>query len=171
MSAQYGHICDIVCVSALDKERSHAALMPYLADKFTLLTGQSAVGKTSLLNILVEGCARDVGDLSAKTERGKNTTRHSEIFMLDNGGLLADSPGFNAYELDNFTPEDILDYTLELRAVANDCKFNNCSHIGEDASICAVKRAVAAGEINIDRYTRFCELYRIAKEKEDKKYE
>ena len=146
-------------------------LLDLLAQKFTLLTGQSAVGKTSLLNKLLKTEMLEVGELSKKTARGKNTTRHSQIFVLHNGGLIADSPGFSAFELDNFTPEDIVDYTLEFEGISQQCKYNDCNHIGEDESICAVKRILKEGKINKERYSRYCELFGIAKEKEDKKYE
>lgn len=171
MRTQYGQVAEVLGVTTKNGITGLGNLPEILAGKFSLLTGQSAVGKTSLLNVLLPDRAMQVGEMSAKAERGKNTTRHSEIFVLPNGGLIADSPGFNAFELENFTPEDIIDYTLELKNFSDDCKYNDCNHIGEDESICAVKRAVAEGAFDKERYARFCELFAIAKKMEDKKYE
>lgn len=169
--AEYSNVARVVGVSVFDGIKSFAPLLDLVKGKFAILTGQSAVGKTSILKVLLPNVNMEVGELSSKTARGKNTTRHSEIFVLENGGLIADTPGFSAFELDEFLPEDIIDFTPELKQFSGDCKYNNCNHIGEDEQICAVKRAVRSGDININRYNRFCELYKIAKEKENKKYE
>ncbi len=171
ISAQYRDVAKILGVSAKRGVESLSSLINILRDKFTILTGQSAVGKTSLLRVLLPNVSMEVGELSAKTARGKNTTRHSEIFVLNNGGMIADTPGFSAFELDDFLPEDIIDNTPELARFSGNCKYNNCNHLGESEQICAVKQAVKLGEINIDRYNRYCDLFKIAKDKEDKKYE
>lgn len=171
INEQYSKICPVVLVSALDNSSVHSNLYPLLSGKFSIMTGQSAVGKTSLLKVLLPDVNMEVGDLSKKTARGKNTTRHSEIFVLPNGGLLADTPGFNAFELDDFTPEQIVDNTPELKNYSQNCKYNDCNHIGEDISVCAVKQALKNGEFSDLRYQRYCELFKIAKQKEDKKYE
>ena len=168
---QYKPVCEIYKISALDTKQTNKVLLPILKDRFTVLTGQSAVGKTSILKALLPNVNMEIGDLSAKTERGKNTTRHSEIFLLQNGGLIADTPGFNAFELDDYSPQQILDNYPEFSGFNIKCKFNNCSHINEDISICGVKQAVADNLINKDRYERFCALYKLAKEKESSKYE
>ena len=171
VEAQYQPVCQIVKICAHDGKCVRDTLEPICRNELTLLTGQSAVGKTSALNALLPDIQQEIGGLSAKTDRGKNTTRHSEIFVLQNGGLIVDSPGFSAFVLESFTPEDILDYTVELAHFSKDWKYNNCNHIAESPTICAVKRAVDSGELNRDRYIRFCEIYKIAKEMEDKKYE
>ena len=171
IESQYKPVCKILKTSVLDVERTNKVLLPVLKDKFSVLTGQSAVGKTSILKTLLPNVNMEIGDLSLKTARGKNTTRHSEIFLLNNGGLLADTPGFNAFELDDYSPQQILDNCPEFAEFNTKCKFNNCSHIAENISICGVKQAVRDKLINIDRYNRYCDLYKQAKEKESKKYE
>ncbi len=171
MQEEYGSVCRVIGVSSLNAQEVKEKLGPMLENEFTLLTGQSAVGKTSLLRALLPSVDSEVGTLSKRTERGKNTTRKSEIYELDSGGLIADSPGFSAFMLENFAPEDILDYTIELRALSRECKYNNCKHIGESEEICAVKRAVREGKFNKNRYARFVEIMKVAKELEDKKYE
>ena len=171
IETQYRGISKVFGVSAKFGLDSLRPVIDLLRDKFTILTGQSAVGKTSLLRVLLPNVSMEVGELSAKTARGKNTTRHSEIFVLENGGMIADTPGFSAFELEDFLPENIIDYTPELARFSGNCKYNNCNHLAESEQICAVKRAVKSGDININRYNRYCELFKIAKDKEDKKYE
>ncbi len=165
--AQYGKICEIVLVSALDYNNTATTLNPVLSGKFSILTGQSAVGKTSILNVLVPDIEMETGGIS-KIGRGRNTTRHSEIFVMHNGALIADTPGFNALELDEFTPEDIIDNYPEFKEFK--CKFNDCNHLGEYEKDCKIKQAVKEGKINALRYERYLKLYELAKEKEKKLY-
>lgn len=168
---QYSAVCKIYRTGTKQDRADSALLEAELEGKLAVFTGQSAVGKTSLLRVFAQAADMAVGEMSQKTARGKNTTRHSQIFVLPNGGLIADTPGFSAFELNDFTPEDIVDFTPEFSRFCDECKFNNCRHLGEDASVCAVKRAVECGQMSIDRYDRYCELSKMAKQKEDKKYE
>ncbi len=169
VTAQYGSICKIVLISALDYNTTSVTLNPLLANKFSILTGQSAVGKTSILNCLKPDITSVTGELS-RIGRGRNTTRHSEIFVLDSGAMIADTPGFNAFELDGFTPEDIVDNYIDFHIFSRECKFNNCNHISESFEDCAVKRAVSSGEITQARYDRYKTLFNSALEKEKKQY-
>ena len=166
---QYKGVCDIQMISAHDTHQTATILNPILSGKFSILTGQSAVGKTSILNSLKPEIQMEIGEVS-RIGRGRNTTRHSEIFVLENEALLADTPGFNALELDEFTPEDIIDNYPELHHFGKICKYNNCNHINETEADCAVKRAVKEENMNAERYKRYTMLYNIAKEKERKKY-
>ncbi len=167
--SQYKNVYNIQMISALDFNQTSTILNPILSGKFSILTGQSAVGKTSILNALKPEISQEVGELS-RIGRGKNTTRHSEIYVLENGAMLADTPGFNALELDEFTPEDIIDNYPEFDKLKQDCRYNNCNHIHETLDDCAVKRAVENKLINGERYNRYVTLYNIAKVKESKKY-
>ncbi len=171
LHSQYDAVCPVFGVCAKRGEDGVLPILQRTDGKFAIFAGQSAVGKTSLLRVLLPNSTMAVGELSARTARGKNTTRHSEIFVLDNRGMIADTPGFSAFELDDFLPEDVIDYTVELGKYSSACKYRDCNHLGESVDICAVKRAVASGEMNLQRYERYCELYRCAKEKEDNKYE
>ncbi len=159
----YSRVCEIIVVSSLDDKPTHATLLPILSGKLSILVGQSAVGKTSILNCLIGG-EQLVGDIS-KNGHGKNTTRHSEIFVLDNGGGIADTPGFSALELE-FSPEQIVDSYLEFKPYLNKCRYDNCNHIHEKECDCVVKQAVKRGDISQARYDRYVTLFELAKEKE-----
>ncbi len=169
VTAQYHDVCDIVLISALDYNTTSVILNPILEGKFSILTGQSAVGKTSILNCLKPDITSETGELS-RIGRGRNTTRHSEIFVLDTGAMIADTPGFNAFQLDEFTPEDIVDNYIDFHKFSSRCKYNNCNHINEDAGDCAIKKAVNSGEISRARYERYRTLFTTALEKEKKQY-
>ncbi|EHC13944.1 small ribosomal subunit biogenesis GTPase RsgA [Fischerella thermalis] len=109
-----------------------------LKDNITVLAGPSGVGKSSLINALIPNINLRVGEISGKLARGRHTTRHVELFDLPNGGLLADTPGFNQPDLD-CTPEELAAYFPEARqrlAVAR-CRFSNCLH--RDEPDCAVR--------------------------------
>ena len=167
---QYKNVCKILVVSTFDANKAYRILMPMLKNKLSVLTGQSAVGKTSLLNVLSPNTNEEVGELSKKALRGKNTTRYTQIYVLENGGLLVDSPGFNAFLLDDFTPEQVIDNYPDFSPFKANCKFNNCNHINEAISICAVKDAVKENKISQARYDRFVEIYKKAKQKQEEKY-
>lgn len=119
------------------------------------LAGQSAVGKSSLLNRLL-GLDLKTGELSAKTERGRHTTRHAELISMPSGGLIADTPGFSLLESVPLEPEQIADMYPDFRLHAAGCRFIGCMHISEPD--CAVKEAVAAGEIDKGRYDRYIKI-------------
>ncbi len=125
-----------------------------LSGKLSVLAGQSAVGKTSLINSLF-GLELKTGDLSEKTLRGKHTTTRSEIFEFMDMKLI-DTPGFAV--IDAGVPADELkDYYPEYLELANECKFRGCKHIHEPD--CKVKQAIDSGILSKTRYQRYKEIY------------
>ncbi len=141
----------------------------YISKSFVALAGQSAVGKSSFINALFLNKRAEVGELSAKIDRGKNTTRASEIYYQKDY-MIADTAGFSSLDLD-------LDY-LELSKYYPDfdkymggCRYLDCSHIKEGKDYCVVIDAVESGYINKDRYNRYIALYKDLKEKWEKKYD
>ena len=140
------------------------ALMPVLKDKVTAFAGLSGVGKSTLLNRITGGDLR-VGDVSEKIQRGRHTTRHVELFELDGGGFVLDTPGFSSFELYGVKADELWEYFPEMADMALKCRFRGCSHISEPD--CAVKAKLEAGEIAKSRYDSYVELYNTRKEIKD----
>lgn len=128
-----------------------------LNGKVSALTGNSGVGKTSLLNLLFPGLERETGEISPKHGRGRHTTRLTELFRLPDSGYVADTPGFAALEFSRLTrlePEEIAFCFPEFPA--GKCRFPDCMHRSEPD--CAVRTAVNAGEIAESRYRSYLRL-------------
>lgn len=125
-----------------------AELAGRIAGKVSAFTGNSGVGKSSILNALEPGFHLQTGQVSDKLGRGRHTTRHVELFRLKNGAIVADTPGFSSFDTDRMElrrPEE-LQYTFrEFAPYLNRCRFTGCAHIKEKG--CAVLQAVADGAI------------------------
>lgn len=140
-----------------------------LKDHMTVFAGPSGVGKSSLLNRLVPGLGQETGELSEKIQRGKNTTRHSKLVPLAEGGFVADTPGFTSLYLDHLKYEDLEQYYPEFDDWRDQCRFYGCSHISEPG--CGVKAGLANGAIHQQRYDNYVELYKeIRKSNEENRY-
>lgn len=160
---------DIITVSATTG-RNLKALRAALAGNLSAFAGQSAVGKSSLLNALASGLRLETGDLSKRVERGRHTTRHSEIFELENGSFIADTPGFSLYNLEGVTAASVGTCYRDLFKFLPECKYNMCTHTKESAEDCAVKRAVTRGDLSRGRYERYIKLFEELLTNEKKKY-
>lgn len=121
------------------------------------LAGPSGVGKSSLMNVLLGSEKMETGELSEKIERGKNTTRHSEIFFLGEGGYLFDTPGFSSVEPPFIEPDNLPLYFDEFIPYLTECRFSSCRHLKEKD--CAVKNAVREKMISKSRYESYVQLY------------
>ena len=141
------------------------ALAAAIARKVSAFTGNSGVGKSSILNALQPGFHIRVGEVSDKLGRGRHTTRHVELFRLDNGAIVADTPGFSSFDTEEMElrrPEE-LQYTFrEFAPYLDQCRFTGCAHVKEKG--CAVLAAVKAGEIPVSRHESYVRLYQQAKE-------
>lgn len=139
-----------------------------LYKKVSCFTGQSAVGKSSLLNALLPELCLPVGELSKKVERGRHTTRHAELWPAY-GGAVADTPGFSLLELRELAPEELASFYPEMREHAGECYFTACLHVSEPD--CAVKRLLEEGGLSRGRYERYCELVKELAEMRKHKYD
>ena len=131
-------------------------LKEQMAGKISLLTGPSGAGKSSLLNAVQPGLGLQVRQVSRATSKGKHTTVVREMFPLDIGGYVADTPGLKALALWDIEPEEMDAYFPEMRTLVADCQFSNCTHIREPG--CAIIEAVHKGGINPIRYQSYLRM-------------
>ncbi len=142
-------------------------LRQLLRGKTTVLAGPSGVGKSSLTNLLLPEAAMETGDISEKIQRGRHTTRHSQLFCVEENTYLMDTPGFSFLTLD-MEPQKLKEYFAEFTPYEEDCKFLGCVHVGE--KICGVKEALKSGKVSKSRYSNYLQIYEELKEKERRKY-
>lgn len=143
-------------------------LLSALKGRISVLAGPSGVGKSSILNMLVPGANLATGDVSRKLGRGRHTTRHAQLLPLSGGGFIADTPGFSALSLDFVEKKALGGLFPEIARYAGGCRFTGCLHDKEPD--CAVKEAVARGEIPAVRYQHYQDFLEEVREFEDRKY-
>ena len=147
----------VMFVSTYEKSGVEA-VRDYLRGKTTILAGPSGVGKSSLTNLLQPEAAMETGSISEKIKRGKHTTRHAELFCVEEDTYLMDTPGFSSMYLEEIEPQELKDYFPEFEAYEAECRFQrDCVHIGEP--VCGVKAALAEGKISQSRYDNYGLLY------------
>ncbi len=137
-----------------------------LQGKTTTVAGPSGVGKSSLINCLYPQAEMETGAVSEKIDRGRHTTRHSELFALDGESYIMDTPGFSSLQLFDMEKEELKDFYPEFREYEDGCRFRGCVHVSEPG--CSVKAALAEGRISKVRYHNYTVLYEELKER--KKY-
>ncbi len=137
-------------------------LFDIIKGKTTAFAGVSGVGKSTILSHIV-GSELETGDVSDKISRGRHTTRHVELFKLDDGGYVLDTPGFSSVETEDISAEDLDECFPEIYKAKNGCRFRTCAHIDEPE--CSVKAEVEAGVIPVTRYESYKELYEILRGK------
>ncbi len=144
-------------------------LIELIKGKTSSLVGQSAVGKSSLINMF--GAKMEVGDISVKTKRGKNTTRHTEIWLFEGGVRLADTAGFSRFYLSDIKYSTLMRYYNDFIPYAKHCKYSSCVHIFEKDDECSVKIAKNSGKINLNRYNRYVVIYNELKKQWSRRYD
>ncbi|UAY51689.1 ribosome small subunit-dependent GTPase A [Ferruginibacter albus] len=127
-----------------------------LKNKITLLSGHSGVGKSSFVNTILPELKLKTQDVSGWSGKGMHTTTFAEMFDLSFGGKIIDTPGIRELGLVDISRQELSHYFPEMKAMMNDCQFNNCMHINEPG--CAVKQAVADGNITMERYISYCSI-------------
>jgi ribosome biogenesis GTPase len=127
-----------------------------LQGKVSLLSGHSGVGKSSLLNQIMPGLELRTKDVSGWSGKGMHTTTFAEMYDLPGGGSIIDTPGMREFGLVDLELEEVSHYFPEMRKYIGQCQFNDCMHINEPG--CAVKEAVAAGNIHINRFESYLSL-------------
>lgn len=144
--------------------QSYMDLKETLSNKISAFTGNSGAGKSTLLNAIDTSLNIPTGEISEKLGRGRHTTRHSELYLLDNGGLIADTAGFSTFDTNKYDiirKENLAQCFREFTPYINKCRFNDCSHTKEKG--CAVIQAVQNGVIPKSRHSSYCEMFENAK--------
>ncbi|MBE5884011.1 MAG: ribosome small subunit-dependent GTPase A [Lachnospiraceae bacterium] len=147
-------------------EQGIEQLKGLLRGKTTTVAGPSGVGKSSLVNCLQSGIVMETGSISEKIERGKHTTRHSELIAIEDNTYILDTPGFSSLGLFELEKEALAAFYPEFAEYEKYCKFGGCSHITEP--VCGIRDAVEEGSISRMRYDNYCLLYEELKNR--KKY-
>ncbi|MEO5500345.1 MAG: ribosome small subunit-dependent GTPase A, partial [Ginsengibacter sp.] len=120
------------------------------------LSGHSGVGKSSFINFLIPGADLRTKEVSDWSGKGLHTTTFAEIYDLDFGGKIIDTPGLREFALMDISKTELSHYFPEMRALINECRFNNCMHISEPG--CAVKKAVEEGRIYPERFFSYLNI-------------
>ena len=144
--------CHLMLTSVLEQSGLEE-IKELLDGKTTVVAGPSGVGKSSLTNYLQPKAAMEVGEVSRKIDRGKHTTRHTQLIWIWKDTYFLDTPGFSSLYLQNLLREELKDYFPEFEPYQNDCRFQGCMHISEPD--CAVKKALADGKIHSSRYDNY----------------
>jgi len=134
-----------------------------LAGEISVLSGQSGVGKSTLLNTMFPGLSLETSEISMKLGRGRHTTRHVELIELENGGYVADTPGFSQLDFLELGVEELSTCFREFRELSEGCKFRGCTHLHEPG--CKVREAVDDGAIAAGRYEHYVQFYEEMKDK------
>lgn len=146
----------ILFLSALYQENVEQ-VRALMKDKTTVFAGPSGVGKSTLINAIKPEANMETGAISEKIERGKHTTRHSEIFHVEGHTYMMDTPGFTSLSVEQMDKEELSECFVEFTEYMDQCRFKGCAHINEPG--CAVKAALAAGEISETRYENYKQIY------------
>lgn len=154
--------CKVVFTSVSNREGVEE-IRKLIKGKTTTVAGPSGVGKSSMINLLQSAVKMQTGVLSDKIDRGKHTTRHSELIPIDEDTYILDTPGFSSLNLFDVSTDTLKDYYYEFEGYAAECRFLDCKHISEPD--CGVKKAVESGEVSRLRYENYLTLYRECKEK------
>lgn len=152
-----------VLLTSIETGEGLEAVKSVLQGKVTLLSGHSGVGKSSFINKVFPELNLKTQDVSGWSGKGLHTTTFAEMFDLSGGGKIIDTPGIRELGLVDISKQELSHYFPEMRALINNCQFNNCMHLNEPG--CAVKTAVEEGVITIDRYISYCNILESINEK------
>ena len=142
-------------------------LKKVMQNEVNAFSGNSGVGKSTLINGIFKEDITQEGEISKKNKRGKNTTTAIKMYEIEKNTWIADTPGFSTFEIEEIDSKDLDKYFKEFQNELVNCEFIGCTHIKEQN--CGIKKAVEEGRIDVGRYERFCKIYEELKEKERRK--
>ena len=138
-----------------------------LQNKISVFSGNSGVGKSSIINAVFNKEKTQEGEISQKNKKGKNTTTDTKLYKLKQNTYIADTPGFSSFEINEIESTELDKCFREFLPEIKKCEFVGCTHIKEEN--CGIKKAIKEGKISIERYERYCMMYKEIKEKEKEK--
>ena len=130
-------------------------------------SGNSGVGKSTLINAIFKEDITQEGEISKKSKRGKNTTTSTKLYEINDKTFIADTPGFSTFDISEIESKDLAKYFKEFKEHIPECEFIGCTHIKEEN--CGIKNAIKEGKIEQERYDRFCKIYQELKQREERK--
>lgn len=137
-------------------------LKKVLSNNINVFSGNSGVGKSTLINALFKEKLTEEGNISERNKRGKNTTTSTKLYEIDNNTFIADTPGFSTFNISEIEYNDLDKYFKEFEKEIEKCEFVGCTHFKEEN--CGIKEAINKNKIDINRYDRFCKIYHELKE-------
>ena len=160
--AIYERIGYTVLLTSVNNGEGIDDLKQLLHKKITLLSGHSGVGKSSLINLILDDQHIRTSEVSSWSGKGMHTTTFAEMYDLPDGGQIIDTPGMREFAIADIDRNELSHYFPEMRQLLNNCQYNNCMHINEPS--CAIKNAVTRGEISEERYLSYCTILDSIKE-------
>ena len=142
-------------------------LKKVLKNNINAFSGNSGVGKSTLINGIFKKDITQEGEISKKNKRGKNTTTAIRLYEIDENTYIADTPGFSTFDISEIESKNLCDYFKEFKEYIGNCEFIGCTHIKEEN--CGIKKAIKEVKITKERYDRFCKIYQELKQKEERK--
>ena len=164
----YSNIGYKVIVTSAKQNIGIDELKQNLQNKISVFSGNSGVGKSSIINALFNKEKTQEGEISHKNKKGKNTTTDTKIYKLEENTYIADTPGFSSFEINEIESTELDKCFREFVPEIEKCEFVGCTHIKEEN--CGVKKAVQESKISTERYKRYCNMYDELKEKEKYKW-
>ena len=143
-------------------------LEKYLKENINAFSGNSGVGKSTLINAIFKDTITQEGEISQRNKKGKNTTTSTKLYEIDENTYIADTPGFSTFDISEIEYRELDKYFREFKPLLENCEFVGCTHIKEEN--CGIKQALQQGKIDSGRYERFCKIYEELKEKERYKW-
>lgn len=128
-----------------------------LENNITAFSGNSGVGKSTLINGIMGENITEEGNISHKNKKGKNTTTQVNLYKIKENSYIADTPGFSTFDVNEIEKEELAKYFVEFRGYLNQCEYADCSHIKEER--CGIKKGITEGKISKERYERYCQIY------------
>lgn len=159
-----GYIVIETIAKIQEKENGIQELETYLKGNISAFSGNSGVGKSTLINAIFKDSITQEGDISKRNKRGKNTTTSTRLYKIDEDTYIADTPGFSTFDISEIEYKDLDKYYREFKNLIQNCEFVGCTHIKEEK--CGIKEGLEQGKIDIGRYERFCKIYNELKERD-----